>query len=131
MAGPRKSPIKPYLIFLCSNIICLFKEPLNYIFTIYFHEINCVADRIRIRSLRRKTTGVLSVCSFLFFKFALFSIHTERPKIYRKSVLHLLKYRFDVYLNSCSTNLWYILGHSAKFTANLYCICLSIDLRYT
>ena len=28
---------------------------------------------------------------------------TECPKIYRKSVRHLLKYRFAVYLNRCST----------------------------
>ena len=37
---------------------------------------------------------------------------TECPKIYRKSVLHLLKYRFKVYLSRCSTDLRYILGRS-------------------
>ena len=30
---------------------------------------------------------------------------TECPKIYRKSVLYLLKYRFAVYLSRCSTDL--------------------------
>ena len=30
---------------------------------------------------------------------------TEFPKIYSKSVLHLLKYRFAVYLSKCSTDL--------------------------
>ena len=32
-------------------------------------------------------------------------VHTVCPKIYRKSVLHLLKYRFAVYLSRCSTDL--------------------------
>ena len=32
-------------------------------------------------------------------------IDTECPKIYRKSVLHMLKYRFVVYLSRCNTNL--------------------------
>ena len=35
---------------------------------------------------------------------------TERPKIYRKSVLHLLNYKFAVNLSRCSTDLSYILG---------------------
>ena len=39
---------------------------------------------------------------------------TECTKIYRKSVLHLLKYRFAVYLSRCSTDLHYILGHSVN-----------------
>ena len=30
--------------------------------------------------------------------------YTECPKIYRKSVLHLLMYKFAVYLNRCSTD---------------------------
>ena len=38
------------------------------------------------------------------------------PRIYRKSVLHLLNYRFVVYLSRCSTNLWSILGHSVYCT---------------
>ena len=36
---------------------------------------------------------------------------TECPKIYRKSVLNLLKYRFAVYLSRCSTDLRKIFGH--------------------
>ena len=39
-------------------------------------------------------------------------ITTECLKIYRKSVLHLLKHGFAVYLSRCSTDLRYILGHS-------------------
>ena len=31
--------------------------------------------------------------------------YTECPKIYRKFVLHLLKYKFSVYLSRCSTDL--------------------------
>ena len=38
-------------------------------------------------------------------------LNTECPKIYRKSVLHLLKYNVNLYLNICSTDLRYILGH--------------------
>ena len=38
--------------------------------------------------------------------------HTECPKIYRKSVLNLLKYITNIYLSICSTDLRYILGHS-------------------
>ena len=38
--------------------------------------------------------------------------YTECPKIYRKSVLHLLKYRFVVYFSRRSTYLRKILGHS-------------------
>ena len=30
---------------------------------------------------------------------------TECTKIYRKSILHLVKYRFAVYLSTCSTDL--------------------------
>ena len=37
---------------------------------------------------------------------------TECPKSNRKSVLHLLKYIFSVYLSRCSTDLRLILGHS-------------------
>ena len=36
---------------------------------------------------------------------------TECPKIYQKSVLHLLKYTTNLYSNKCSTDLRYILGH--------------------
>ena len=36
----------------------------------------------------------------------------ECPKIYRKSVLHLLGYTANLYLSRCSTDLPYILGHS-------------------
>ena len=32
-------------------------------------------------------------------------VHTECPKSYRKSVRHLLKYRFVVYLSRCRTDL--------------------------
>ena len=32
----------------------------------------------------------------------------ECPKIYRKSVLHLLKYTTNIYLSRCSTDLRYI-----------------------
>ena len=32
-------------------------------------------------------------------------IHTEFPKSYRKSVLHLVKYTASLYLNRCSTDL--------------------------
>ena len=38
--------------------------------------------------------------------------NTECPKIYRKSVLHLLKYTANLYLSRGSTDLRYILGHS-------------------
>ena len=31
--------------------------------------------------------------------------HTECPKIHRKSVLHLFKYKFAVYLTRCSTDM--------------------------
>ena len=33
------------------------------------------------------------------------NMHTECPKIYRKSVLHLLKYTTNLYLSRCSTDL--------------------------
>ena len=39
---------------------------------------------------------------------------TECPKIYRKSVLQLLKYRSAIYLSDCSTNLQELLGHSVR-----------------
>ena len=42
--------------------------------------------------------------------------HTECPKMYRKSVLHLLKYRVTVYLNRCSADLRQILGHPLQCT---------------
>ena len=42
---------------------------------------------------------------FLIFISRCFNDSTECPKIYRKSVLHLLKYRFAVYLSRCSTDL--------------------------
>ena len=38
-------------------------------------------------------------------------ISTECPRIYRKCVLHLLKYICAVYLSRCSTNLRLLLGH--------------------
>ena len=40
---------------------------------------------------------------------------TECPKIYRKSVLHLLKYTANLYLSRCSTDLRYILRHSVVY----------------
>ena len=33
------------------------------------------------------------------------ALHSKCPIIYRKSVLHLFKYRFSVYLSRCSTYL--------------------------
>ena len=38
--------------------------------------------------------------------------HTECPKIYRKSILHILKYTTNLYLSRCNTILRKILGHS-------------------
>ena len=38
--------------------------------------------------------------------------HTECPEIYRKTILHLLKYAADLYLSRCSTDLLQFLGHS-------------------
>ena len=38
--------------------------------------------------------------------------HTEFPKMYRKFVLHLLKYTANLYLGRRSKYLRYILGHS-------------------
>ena len=43
----------------------------------------------------------------------------ECPKIYRKSVLHMLKYRFAVYLSRCSTDLRYIMRHLVQPTETL------------
>ena len=40
---------------------------------------------------------------------------TKFRTIYRKYVLHLLKYIFAVYLSRRSTNLRYILGHSVLY----------------
>ena len=37
---------------------------------------------------------------------------TECPKSYRKSLLHLLEYKFSIYLSRCITDLRLILGHS-------------------
>ena len=34
-----------------------------------------------------------------------FYLDTERPKIYRKTVPHLLKYTANLYVSRCSTNL--------------------------
>ena len=44
-------------------------------------------------------------CFFFFFNPVIMAYDTECPKIYRKSVLHLLKYIFAVYLSRCSTDL--------------------------
>ena len=40
--------------------------------------------------------------------------HTKCPKIYRKYVMHLLKYTANLYLSSYSTDLRSILGHSVN-----------------
>ena len=43
-------------------------------------------------------------------------LNTKCPKMYRKSLLHLLKYRFAVYLSRCSTDLRLNFGtHSMCF----------------
>ena len=47
-----------------------------------------------------------------FFTSTQYSPGTECPTIYRKSVLHLLKYRFTVYISRYSTHLRQILRHS-------------------
>ena len=44
--------------------------------------------------------------------FSHWTVATECPKIYRKSVLHLPEHRFALYLSRCSTDLRQILGHS-------------------
>ena len=41
---------------------------------------------------------------------------TECPKIYRKSLRHLLKYTATLYLSRCSTYLRYIFGHSVGWS---------------
>ena len=43
-------------------------------------------------------------CPF-FMKQLMYNISTECPKIYRKYVLHPLKYRYAVYFNRCSKDL--------------------------
>ena len=40
------------------------------------------------------------------------AVNTKCPKIYRNSVLHLLKYTAILYLSRCSTDLRLLLGHS-------------------
>ena len=45
-------------------------------------------------------------------KYILYTLTTECPKFYRKSVLYMFKYRFVVCLSRCSTDLPKILGHS-------------------
>ena len=43
-------------------------------------------------------------------------LHTACPKIYRKSVLHLIKYTANLYLRRCNTDLRFIFGHSVLYT---------------
>ena len=45
---------------------------------------------------------------------------TKCPKIYRKSVLHLLGYTANLYLCIWSTDLRYILGHSVPILISVY-----------
>ena len=58
------------------------------------------------------------------------SSSTESPKIYHKSVLHLLKYIANLYLSRYSTNLWYILGHSVHPAQELSYILLHFCLAH-
>ena len=44
---------------------------------------------------------------------------TECLKIYRKSVLHLLKHAANLYLSRCRTDLRLILGHSVSSFAGV------------
>ena len=54
---------------------------------------------------------------------------TECPKIYQKSVLHLLWYRFAVYLSRYSTDLQYILGHSVCYGVPIATLCCGPGLE--
>ena len=60
---------------------------------------------INISNVRRNCNEKNEIMSQISYDLTIHSVYTECPKIYRKALLHLLKYRFAVYLTRCSTDL--------------------------
>ena len=70
---------------------------------------NCLSDILFVCQLPRSNGQFVTIKKFVLIiitkKITAACTATECPKIYRKSVLHLLKYRFAVNLSRCSIDL--------------------------